>query len=99
MPKVTQKDVERVAKLAHLELSAEEKQAFADQLDEILTYADRIDSLDTEGVEATSHALLRDDAFREDEERPGLAREQVLRLSPSESNKGNGLIRVPKVLP
>lgn len=99
MPKVTQKDVEKIAALAHLELSAEEKQKFAAQLDEILAYAERIDSLDTEGVEPTSHALLRDDAFREDEERPCLASDDVLDLSPGQSNKTDGLIRVPKIIP
>ncbi|HEX9724841.1 MAG TPA: Asp-tRNA(Asn)/Glu-tRNA(Gln) amidotransferase subunit GatC [Vicinamibacteria bacterium] len=99
MPKVTKRDVEKIADLAHLELSEEEKEKFAAQLDEILAYAKRIDSLGTEGVEPTSHALLRDDAFREDEERPSLTRDEVLDLSPGKTNKGDGLIRVPKVIP
>ena len=99
MPKVTQKDVEKIANLVHLELSDEEKKTFAAQLDEILAYAERIDSLDTEGVEPTSHVLLRDDAFRADEEKPCLTSDEVLDLSPGETKKGDGLIRVPKVIP
>lgn len=99
MPKVTQKDVEKIAELAHLELSDEEKKTFASQLDEILGYAERIDALDTEGVEPTSHALLRDDAFREDEEKPSLPSDEVLDTSPGKNDKRDGLIRVPKVIP
>ena len=99
MSKVTQKEVERIAKLAHLDLADEEKKKFAAQLDEILEYAERIESLDTEGVEPTSHALLRGDAFREDEERSSLSRADVLELSPGEKNESDGLIRVPKVIP
>ena len=99
MPKVTKRDVEKIADLAHLELSEEEKNKFTAQLDEILAYAERIDSLDTEGVEPTSHALLRDDAFREDEGRPSLTSGEVLGLSPGKTDEGDGLIRVPKILP
>jgi len=99
MPKVTQKDVEKIADLAYLELSDEEKKTFAAQLDEILAYAERIDALETAGVEPTSHVLLRDDAFREDEERPSLSSDDVLDTSPGETKKSDGLIRVPKVIP
>lgn len=105
MAKITQKDVENIAALAHLELSAEEKHKFATQLEAILAYAEGIDALDTEGVEPTSHALLRDDAFREDEQRPCLPQDEVLRIAPNSSkptaetaNK-DGLIKVPRVIP
>ena len=99
MPKVTREDVEKIAQLANLELSEDEKTRFTTQLGQILAYAERIDSLDTEAVEPTSHALLRDDAFREDEERPSLSSDEVLGLSPGKTQKSDGLIRVPKVIP
>ncbi len=105
MARITQKDVENIAALAHLELTVEEKQKFATQLEAILAYAEGIDTLDTDGVEPTSHALLRDDAFREDEETPCLPQDEVLRLAPSSSKqpakpaKNDGLIKVPRVIP
>ena len=105
MAKITRKDVEEIAALAHLELTAAEKKKFATQLEAILAYAECIDALDTEGVEATSHALLRDDAFRDDEEAPCLSQDEVLRLAPKSSRKTpakavkDGLVKVPKVIP
>jgi aspartyl-tRNA(Asn)/glutamyl-tRNA(Gln) amidotransferase subunit C len=99
MARVTQEDVEKIGKLAQLELSPEEKEKFTPQLDAFLAYAERIDSLDTEGVEPTSHALLRADAFRADEQTPCLPPDEVLRLAPGESAKDDGLIKVPKVIP
>jgi len=48
-------DVERIAALAHLELTTEEKQVFTRQLAGILTYAQQLQSIDTTGVAATAH--------------------------------------------
>ena len=47
MPKVTVDTVDHVARLAHLSLTAEERATFARQLDDILAYAESIQSLDT----------------------------------------------------
>ena len=102
MARITRKDVEEIAALAHLELSAAEKEKFAGQLEAILGYAQRIDELETQGVEPTSHALLAEDAFREDVERPCLPQQEVLHLSPDssrEATKKDGLVKVPKVIP
>lgn len=102
MAKITRKDVENIAALAHLELTEAEKQKFTTQLEAILAYAERIDALDTEGVEPTSHALLADDVFRDDEEKPCLPQDEVLGLAPNSSKqtaKNDGLIKVPKVIP
>jgi aspartyl-tRNA(Asn)/glutamyl-tRNA(Gln) amidotransferase subunit C len=58
--------VEHVARLARLDLSAAEKEAYAQQLGMILEYADRINALDTEGVEPLDHILPIQNIFRED---------------------------------
>lgn len=96
MGKVTEADVEKIARLSQLLITDEERKKFARQLDQILAYAEGIQALDTEGVEPTSHALLRADAFREDEERESLPPEEALNLAPEE---GEGLFKVPKVIP
>ena len=57
-------EVRKLAELAHLTLSDEERASFSGQLDEILGYAERIQALDTEGVSPTSHALPRNRSRR-----------------------------------
>jgi aspartyl-tRNA(Asn)/glutamyl-tRNA(Gln) amidotransferase subunit C len=94
MPKVTVETVEHVARLAHLSLTSEERSTFARQLDEVLAYAETIQSLDTAGVPPMSHAAAVE-ALREDVRRPGLPREDALGAAP---DPGDGLFRVPKVL-
>lgn len=96
MAKVTEADVDKIARLAHLLLTDAERSLFTRQLDEILGYAERIQALDTTGVEPTSHALLRADAFREDREASCLPSEEALQLAPEESG---GLFKVPRVIP
>ena len=64
------KDVEHVARLARLELSAAEKERMRRELDGILTYIDKLRALDTAGVEPTSHAVPVTNVMRDDEPAP-----------------------------
>ena len=95
MARVTVETVEHVARLARLSLTAEEKERFARELQQILSYAETIQALDTEGVEPMSHAAAAG-ALREDDPRPSLDRERVLAEAPDASD---GLFRVPRVVP
>jgi aspartyl-tRNA(Asn)/glutamyl-tRNA(Gln) amidotransferase subunit C len=67
---------------------------FARQLEEILTWAESLQALDTSGVPPMSHPQ-RTSALREDEPRAGLDRESALGAAP---DAGDGLFRVPRVL-
>ena len=63
---ISDAQVEHVAQLARLALSAEEKQRFTEQLNAILSYMEQLNEVPTEGVEPTAHVLdlvnvLRDD--------------------------------------
>ena len=89
-------DVERVARLARLDLNAEEKELFAHQLAGILAYAEQIQRVPTEGVEPTSHAGDAA-AMREDTLRSSLPREQSLASAP-DADPEAGLFKVPRVL-
>ncbi len=51
--RVTLEDVEKIARLARLELTDEEKALYRLQMDEMLDYVDQLKTLDTEGVEPT----------------------------------------------
>ena len=57
MTKITKEDVLRVAQLAHLELSDSEVETFSRQLDSILSYVEKLNELDTEGVEPMNQVV------------------------------------------
>lgn len=88
-------DIEKVARLARLELSEEEKSIFGKQLDQVLEYMEQLEGVDTEGVEPTSHAIPLSNVFREDEQRDSFPREDVLGVAPEEEE---GYFRVPRII-
>lgn len=91
----TREDVDTVARLARLELAADEQDLFARQLDDILRYARHVQDVDTTGVPPTSHALVGEIRFRDDEVRPSLPRDDAQAAAPAASH---GLFKVPRVL-
>ena len=91
----TDLDVAYVARLARLTLSAEEAQLFQAQLQQVLTYADKLREVDVSGVEATAHAVPMFNVFREDAPREWFAAEEALSNAPRHAN---GLFIVPKVV-
>ncbi len=93
--KITIKEVEHVARLARLELTEEEKERMRAQLDSILSYIDKLNELDTSGVEPTSHVLPMTNVFREDEVRPSLSQEEALANAPDPHDL---FLRVPRIL-
>ena len=90
-------DVERIAALAHLELTEDEKQLFTRQLAEILAYAEQIQELDTTGVPATAHVAVTERGEREDEPLASLPVDAALAGAP-EADVQAGLFRVPRVI-
>jgi len=93
----TKSDVDRLAELARLALTDEEKTLFAGQLDRILQYARQICALDTSGVEAMSHVLEQQAVDRPDEVRLSLTEGQALANAP-EPALDQGLFKVPRVI-
>ena len=90
-------DVERIAALAHLELTEDEKALFTRQLADILHCAEQIQTLDTTGVPATAHVNTQGPSEREDEPRPSLAIADALANAPDGALEA-GLFRVPRVI-
>ncbi len=88
-------DIEKVAGLARLELSKEEKEVFGNQLEQILTYMEQLNRLDTTGVEPTSHAIPIYNVFRDDEVKPSSPHEEVLAIAPDEED---GHFKVPRIV-
>ncbi len=94
---LTREDVERIAALAHLELTESEVDTFTRQLSDILQYATQVQALDTSGVPPTSHVLAGLAVDREDVPRPSLDRDVALAAAPDPALDA-GLFRVPRVI-
>ncbi len=88
-------EVQHVALLARLNLGEEEKEKYAEQLGSILQYADKLNELDTEGVEPLDHILPVFNVFREDKVIPGPDREEILANAPLVEE---GQYKVPKII-
>lgn len=93
--KITKEQVERVANLARLNLTEEEKESMTKDMEAIIEFADQINGLDIKDVEPTAHVLPINNVFREDVVRPSLDREKLLQNAP---NHENGCFRVPRVI-
>jgi aspartyl-tRNA(Asn)/glutamyl-tRNA(Gln) amidotransferase subunit C len=63
---MTAADLEAMARISHIMLSDEEKRIFPDQINEILSYIDKLEELDTDGVEPTAFIHMLN-AIREHE--------------------------------
>lgn len=92
---LTLAEVEHIAQLARLELTAAEKELYRQQLSDILEYARRLQALDTAGIPPTASVLPPRSVLRPDETAPGLSQEDLLRNAPQAEN---GQFRVPPVL-
>jgi len=93
--RITQKEVEHVATLARLKLDQDEIATFTGQMDAILSYVDKLSTLDTDGIIPTSHAVPMENAFRADEIRPSIGTENALANAPE---RVEGFFKVPKVI-
>lgn len=93
--KITKQEVEYVARLARLELTEQEKELFTSQLSSILAYVDKLNELDTAGIEPTSHVIDISNVTRPDEPCEGLSQDAALANAP---DKAGGHFRVPKII-
>jgi len=79
---LTPAEVEHVALLARLRLTEAEQAALTQDLNAMLEQFEALRQVDTEGVPPMSHALALENVLREDEPRPSLPVEEVLRDAP-----------------
>ena len=93
--KITSQEAQRIAVLARLDLSADDLERLTGQLDSILGYVDKLDELDTEGVEPMSHAVDVVNALRPDRAVNRPRTEALLRNAP---DREDDFIKVPKII-
>ncbi len=99
MAKISKKDVEHIANLARLGISEKEKTQFAGQLSDVLSYVERLNKVDTEGVEPTAQVTGLTNVTREDEPGKQVAdratKEELLQNVPQTKD---GYFKVPIIL-
>jgi aspartyl-tRNA(Asn)/glutamyl-tRNA(Gln) amidotransferase subunit C len=95
MPSPSHLNIDYVANLARLELTAAERQKFAQQLGDILHYVDKLNEVDVTGVEPMAHASPVFNVWQADVARPGLAVEPALQNAPEQREQQ---FVVPKVV-
>ncbi|MEN6425241.1 MAG: Asp-tRNA(Asn)/Glu-tRNA(Gln) amidotransferase subunit GatC [Phycisphaerales bacterium] len=93
--KIDAQQVRKVAKLARLALSDAEIEEFTGQLGAILGYVEKMNELDTTGVEPLAHCLPISNVFRTDEVRESLGTEKTLANAP---DRDGSFFKVPKIL-
>ncbi len=92
---ITKKDVEYVANLSRLELDDADMNNFVPNLQEILSYVDKLNELNTSDVEPTAHVLSLTNVKRKDDIKPSLCNEEALQSAPETSD---GFFLVPPVI-
>lgn len=92
---VSRDDVSYVADLARIELSDEAMSRFVPQLNKILEYVEKLNTLDTSGVEPTTNPMGSKDVYRDDAVKPSLETDTALRCAPRAKD---GFFWVPRVI-
>lgn len=95
MSRISKEEVKHVANLARLAITEEEADTFTKQLDDIITYAEQLNELDTTGVEPTTHVLDLKNVMRKDEPKKWIEKEDALNNAPEHQD---GQFKVPSVL-
>lgn len=93
--RITAADVAKVARLARLDVTAEEIERMTVQLDGMLEHFDDIDALDLASVEPMTQPYPLVNVFRADVVQPGLDRDEVLAAAPAAED---GRFRVPPII-
>ena len=93
--KITEELVDYVSTLSRIRLPQEEKAKMAGDLEQIVTYMDTLNTLDTDGVEPMSHIFPLKNVLRADEVVPSADREVLLSGAPDRDEE---TFRVPKAV-
>lgn len=92
---VSKKEVEHIAELSKLKFSEEELQNFTNEMNQILSYMDKLNELDTTDIEPLIHPIENVNVFREDKLGQSISTEEALKNAPDRTDI---FFRVPKVI-
>jgi len=95
MSKIGTDEIQRMAKLARIGLSADEAAQMSVQLGQILEFVEQLNSVDVTNTAPTDQVTGLVDVWREDEIRPSMDRSRLLAGAPAQQD---GYIVVKRVL-
>ncbi|MGQ4874541.1 MAG: Asp-tRNA(Asn)/Glu-tRNA(Gln) amidotransferase subunit GatC [Promethearchaeia archaeon] len=88
--------IDYISKLALLELSEEEKELFAKQLNDIINYFKKLNDLDTDNIKPMTHPIeTLKNVFRKDIPQKSLSNEEALKNA---QHKQDGYFKAPRIL-
>jgi len=93
--KIDHDSLKKIAHLARLHVKPEEEAALLNSMDNVLTWMEQLNEIDTEGVEPLTHIMDEVNSWREDSANNSLSREEALSNAPSQDGV---YIKVPKVI-
>ena len=93
--KIGTKEVKHVAQLARLQFDESQLEMFVKQMNNILEYFDTLQDLETSGIEPTSHAVVMNNVFRDDDEKKLFDKNLMLENAPAKEKE---CFKVPKVI-
>lgn len=93
--KITEQKVDELSALAKLKFEGAEKEQIRQDLEKILDMCEKLNEVDTDGVEPLIYMTNRVNALREDMVHQELTHEEALKNAPK---KDSDFIRVPKVI-
>lgn len=93
--KIDKETLHKIAHLARLDIDPSKEESYIKDLEEILTWVEKLNELDTDGVEPLTNMSFEVNAFREDVKKQTITHEQALKNAPK---KDADYFRVPKVL-
>jgi aspartyl-tRNA(Asn)/glutamyl-tRNA(Gln) amidotransferase subunit C len=88
-------DVQYIAHLARIRLTSAEEEKLAGQLEQILSYMEKLNEVDVSGVDPTAHAIPLVNVMRPDVAQPSISQAEALANAPATAN---GLFLVPKIV-
>ncbi|MFC2080795.1 Asp-tRNA(Asn)/Glu-tRNA(Gln) amidotransferase subunit GatC [Bacteroidota bacterium] len=93
--KINDKMIEKISGLAHLEFPEDEKEKIRQDLEQILTFVEKLKELDTENVEPLVYLSDKTDVLRKDKAVSSISREEALLNAPEKTDQ---FFKVPKVI-
>ena len=92
---LSEKDVRYVAGLSRIHIEEKDLKKFTSELENIISYINKLEELDISDIEPTSHALPIKNVFRDDVIKESLGQKNALKIS---KEKEKGAFKVPKVI-
>jgi aspartyl-tRNA(Asn)/glutamyl-tRNA(Gln) amidotransferase subunit C len=92
--KVDKNTLKKIAHLARLEIQEDQEESMLASLSEILTWVEKLNEVDTDGVEPLTNMVLEINMLRDDKVTGYLDRERALKNAP---DKNSQYLKVPKI--